>query len=166
MKLTGLVSLCSAIALTGFYLAFLLNKKIRLLNALCNFFSDMGEMGKTGLWDIAEILARLSGKYKELSFIEDVLSLYEGGENLREIWEREIESFCPFYISSEIKGLLSSFSEVMGRSTREGFIKRCEDFSSSAQRLLIAEEKHYEKNRTVTMYSGVLAAAAIFFILI
>ena len=49
---------------------------------------------------------------------------------------------------------------------REGFVKRCEDFSSLAGRLLLSEERRYEKNRTAIMYSGVLAAAAIFFILI
>ena len=160
------MSLCTAIALTGFYLAFLQNKKIRLLRELSAFFSDMGEMGKTGLWDIREILEKLSLKYKGLSFTGNVLSFYESGENLREIWEREIGNFCPFYINAEIKNLLTSFSEVLGRCTREGFVKRCEDFSSFAEKLLIAEEKRYEKNRTVTMYSGVLAAAAIFFILI
>lgn len=123
-------------------------------------------MGKTGLWDFRVILEKLSPKYKSLTFTENVLFYYESGENLREIWEREIEKFCPFYVRTEIKKLLSSFSEVFGRCTKESFVKRCGDFLCFAEKLLLSEEKRYEKNCTVTVYSGVLAAAAIFFIFI
>lgn len=166
MKSAGLLSLCTAIALTGFYLAFLQNRKIRLLKELSAFFSDMGEMGKTGLWDFREILERLYPKYKGLTFVGSVIANYDCGENLKEIWEQETGNFCPLYISAEMKKLLSSFADVFGRCSREGFVKRCRDFSDIAEGLLASEEKRYEKNRTVTVYSGVLAAAAIFFIFI
>lgn len=162
------MSLCTAIALTGFYLAFLQNKRLQLLKELCAFFSDMGEKGGTGFSDFREIFTCLSKKrkYRRLTFIDAVLSRYDSGENLKEIWDCEVQAFCPFYINSDMQSLLLSFSDVFGRCTKESFIKRCEDFSSLARKLLSEEEKRYEKNRSITVYSGVLAAAAIFFILI
>jgi hypothetical protein len=40
----------------------------------------------------------------------------------------------------------------------------CSDFYGIAEDLLVREQKRYEQNRSMTVYSGVLTAAAIFFI--
>ncbi len=154
--------------MTGFYLSFLQNKRLQLLKDLCAFFSDMGDLGGTGFSDFSEIFTLLAKKrkYRRLTFIDAVLSRYDSGENLKEIWDCQVRDFCPFYINSDIQSLLLSFSDVFGRCSKESFIKRCGDFSSLARKLLSEEEKRYEKNRSMTVFSGVLAAAAIFFILI
>ncbi len=162
------MSICTAIALTGFYLSYLQNKRLKVLRELCAFFSETGELGGTGFSDFTGIFKSLAEnrKYTRLTFIERVISRYDSGENLKEIWEDEVQTFCPFYINSGIKPLLLSFSEVFGRCTRDSFIKRCEEYSFLAGKILSEEEKRYEKNRSITVYSGVLTAAAIFFILI
>ena len=168
MKLAGLVSICTAITLTGFYLSYLQNKRLKVLRELCAFFSETGELGGTGFSDFTGIFKSLAEnrKYTRLTFIEGVLSRYDSGENLKEIWEDEIRQFCPFYVNYGIKQLLLSFSEVFGRCTRDSFIKRCEEYSSFAEKILSEEEKRYEKNRSITVYSGALTAAAVFFIFI
>lgn len=160
------MSLCTAIALSGLYLSFLQNKRLRLLRDISGFFTEMGEMGGTGISDFREIFTYLSEKekYRRLTFIKTVLSRYDSGENLKEIWECEVQAFCPFYIKPDLRSLLLSFSDVFGRCPRESFIKKCEAFSSLARKLLSEEEKRYDKNRSMTVYSGVLAAAAVFFI--
>ncbi len=162
------MSICTAIALTGFYLSYLQNKRLKVLRELCAFFSETGELGGTGFSDFTGIFKSLAEnrKYTRLTFIERVISRYDSGENLKEIWEDEVQTFCPFYINSAVKPLLLSFSEVFGRCTRDSFIKRCEEYSFLAGKILSEEEKRYEKNRSITVYSGVLTAAAIFFILI
>lgn len=162
------MSLCTAIALSGLYLSLLQNKRLQLLRDICAFFREMRELGGTGFSSFPEIFERLSGerKYRRLTFIDTVASRYESGQNLREIWDCTVQSFCPLYMNSAIKGLLLSFSDVFGRCTREDFIKRCGELSVLAEGLLSASEKRYEKNRSMTVYSGVLAAAAIFFIFI
>ncbi len=162
------MSLCTAITLSGLYLSLLQNKRLRLLRELCAFFGDIGELAGSGRSDFTEIFSSLSEarKYRYLTFIDTVASRYESGQNLKEVWKSAVQSFCPFFINSEIKTLLFSFSDVFGRCTREGFLKRCGEISSLAGRLLSEEEKRYEKNRSMTVYSGVLAAAAIFFIFI
>lgn len=162
------MSLCTAIALSGLYLSFLQNKRLKLLREICDFFAETGELGRTAFSDFTGIFESLVSrrKYKRLTFIEKVLSRYDCGENLKEIWYAEAEAFCPFYINAEAKRLLLSFSEVFGRGTRESFINRCGDYSLLARKILSEEERRYEKNRGITVYSGVLAAAAVFFIFI
>ena len=160
--------MCTAIALSGLYLSLLQNKRLRLLRELCAFFGDIGELAGSGRSDFTEIFSRLSEarKYRYLTFIDTVASRYESGQNLKEVWKCAVQSFCPLYMNSAIKDLLLSFSDVFGRCTREDFIKRCGELSVLAEGLLSASEKRYEKNRSMTVYSGVLAAAAIFFIFI
>ena len=168
MKWAGLVSLCTAIALTGLYLSRLQGKKLKFIKELNSFFCEIGEMGDAGLSDFRGMLHRLrgTGKYKELKGIIDAVSGYESGENLKALWDSAVGTFCPFYVNSEIRSLLLSFSEIFGRGTRDSFVRRCKDLSFAAGSISEAEEKKYEKNRGITVYSAVLTAAAIFFILI
>lgn len=155
-------------AMTGFYLSFLHKKKLDILKNLSLFFEELGELCKTGLFDFPHCLKMLceKPKYKELTFIKNVISQYKSGENLKNIWENALKSWCPFYINPEVRGYLLSFSEAFGKSTREGFSGRCRDYSSYIRKISLAEESKWEKNRDLTVYSGVLIATAIFFILV
>lgn len=161
------MSLCTAIALTGLYLSFLQTKKIKFLKELCDFFFCIEELGRNGQTDFSGIFENLSAmkKYRELIFIDKITENCGLGENLKENWLSQVKTFCPFYINSGIKSLLVSFSGAFGKCTRESFIAKCSDFSSRAEKLLAEEEKRYEKNRNLTVFSGVLVSAAVFFIL-
>lgn len=129
-----------------------------------SFFEELGELCRTGTIDFSCCLKKLSDR--KLYFIENIISRYKDGENLKVIWEKAVKSNCPFYIGSETKNMLLSFSEILGKGTREDFCKRCADFSSAFEKAVITEERNREKNRSLPVYAGVLTAAALFFILI
>jgi len=154
--------------MTGFYLSCLHRKKLDILRNLSLFFEELGELCKTGLFDFPLCLKMLGEKqkYKDLTFIKTVLSEYRNGENLKDVWENSLKGWCPLYVNSEIRGYMLSFSEVFGKSTRESFSNRCRDYSSYIRRIYLSEESKWEKNRDLTVYSGVLAAVALFFIFV
>ncbi len=154
--------------MSGIYLSFLHKKKLSILKRLCDFFYEFGQLCSIGTYDIPDCFEKLSsaGAFSELTFINDILSLYSSGENLKEIWYRSADGFCPFYLEQNAKQQLHSFGDVLGKVSKESFLERCEAFSSAFKKMAEKEELRWEKNRDITVYSGLLVAAAVFFIFI
>lgn len=86
------------------------------------------------------------------------------GANIKILWEAAVEkSAGAIYCSSE-KSLLLQFSSALGRQTREEFLSVCtalsQEFSLRAERL----RRSWEKTGESVALTGVLIAAAVFFI--
>ena len=162
------MSLCAAIALTGLYLSYLHGKRLKFLKELASFFEELGQLCFSGTGDICLCLERLYKKQKhnELTFLGEILCEYKNGDNFKEVWKRSVKNNSSYLADSEVNLLLEAFSEAFGKGTREDFCKSCSDYSVVFRQLFEREEKKREKSRELTVYSGVLAAAAVFFIFI
>ncbi len=69
-------------------------------------------------------------------------------------------------MSKAARELLLSFQECFGKIPLDVFSEKCEGYGKRFFALYEKEEALWEKNKTLFLSSGVLAAAAVFLILI
>ncbi len=89
------------------------------------------------------------------------------GCDVKEIWAECINSdkkiLC---LDAASKELLLSFRDCFGNIPLNIFCDKCIRFGERFALLSQKEEAAWEKNRSLVLSSGVLAAAAVFFILV
>ena len=88
---------------------------------------------------------------------------FSSGDNLKSLWLRAV-NMENNTISRNAKESLSEFSEAFGKESKEGFCSRCLYFADSFSSEYEKEKAKWEKNREITVYTGILAGAALFFI--
>lgn len=89
------------------------------------------------------------------------------GCNIRDLWRDSLNSDKELYVLDKAsKELLLSFQECFGKNPLCVFSEKCKSYGSRFLSLFEEEQAMWEKNRTLFLSSGILAAAAVFFIMV
>lgn len=169
MKYIGLTALCAALSMTGLYFSRLHNKKMRLMKTLADFFFSFSQAAVMLETDISECIKRLGNlpKFAGLEFPSFFDERFVFGCDVKEIWNESVnEDKSLIYLDSSAKALLLSFCECFGKYPLNVFSDKCIFYGEQFTGLYQKEEARWEKNRSLVLSSGVLAAAAVFFVLI
>ena len=169
MKLTGIAALCLAVSLSGIYAAFVRRKRLQLLFDIADFFLELSGSVRLCCCDIIGIIDRISRRdvFRNLDFLSELLDENADGCNLKQLWRSCISRSASLrFIPTSAKNLLYSFCDYFGKLPPESFCEKCLLYSESFRKLAISENEKWEKNRSLIVSSGILCAAAVFFILI
>ena len=126
----------------------------------------MQRLSGFGIYSLEEIFSRLSAdeSLSALPFIREIFHGFSSGADMKKQWECCVEAFCVSYADKKTGNQLISFSAAFGKLSYEEFGLLCEKYYSDFALMAEREQKNWEKNREITVYSGVLVAAAVFFI--
>ncbi len=169
MRFLGLTALCLAVSLSGIYVSLLRKKKLKVLSVAADFFFELAESVRLRYGDIIsciDIICSREGS-ESLDFIFEIKRKYTDGCNIKKVWSdcvRESSSVRGLPVAA--RELLLAFGDNLGKLPSDGFCEKCRMYSDALRKLAITENDKWEKNRTLIMSSGVLCAAAVFFILI
>ena len=155
--------------MTGFYISRQHGKKIKILKALEDFFYGFSQFMPPTEDGIAGCIKRLSiaESLKELSFPKIFSENFYFGCDVRKLWRESIsDDIAVNYIGEQLKSVIVSFSDYFGNIPMDVFCSKCETFGGMFSEILQKENEKWEKNRSLFVSSGVLGAAAVFFILI
>ncbi len=169
MKLTGLAALCLAVSLSGIYASFVRRKRLRLLFDISDFFLELSCNVKLRCCDIIGSINRISRleNFRNLDFLAELLEGSRDGCNLKQLWCSCINGSVSLRaVPSAARSLLCSFSDYFGKLPPDSFSEKCILYSESFRKLAVSENEKWEKNRTLVVSSGILCAAAVFFVLI
>lgn len=144
-------------------------KNLEFIKKLSELFSEFSSLTSLYELDAINCIEKLSlmPVFSSLRFLFVILKDYYIGCNMRELWINSVNNFCPlpFYMR-EIKELLISFSDTLGKYSREEFSAKCILFSEKIRKIYEAEAEKWEKNRSLHLGTGVFTAAAVFIIFI
>ncbi len=158
--------LCLAIALSGIYIADRARKRAEKLRLISLFFSECIRLCRTDRYSALELLRELSSDRRLacLEFLEPAVAEMDEGENLKMLWCRGVSACAEALPDRESLSLLLQFSSALGRPSREEFLECCDSLHTAFNEKAHMERQKWEKSREAVVCSGVLAAAAIFFI--
>ena len=165
MKFAGLTVLTLSIALTGIYISAAERKKAEILQKISLFFYEMRRLCQKGSYTIEEVFRKTAcmNELQGLDFPVFLNENFSSGENLKSLWLQAV-SYENKSLSRKARDSLSAFSEEFGKESREGFCSRCLYYGELFEDEARKEKAKWEKNREITVYTGILAAAAVFFI--
>ena len=158
--------LCLAVALSGIYIADSRRRRAEKLRLISFFLSECIRLCKTDRYSVCELLTELSSDIRlcSLEFLKNAAAKMKEGENLRRIWNEAVNASEEFLPDRESLTLLLQLSSAFGRPTRDEFLGLCSRLQNAFSEKAQAERLKWEKSREAMVCSGVLAAAAIFFI--
>lgn len=168
LKLLGLTVLCLSFSVSGIYISRMYGNKIKLMRTLADFFYNLAEYSSLFTLDFCRLIDKLASdeRFSHLSFIDEINGSCFFGCNVRESWDKQIRASREYIVLGRSSGeLLCSFSNTFGKCSCEEFMKKCRDFSRVFAEKAEAEEKKWEKNKSLISLSGVLFASVVFLIL-
>lgn len=169
MRFIGVAAVCLAFSLSGIYVSFIKKKRIKVLFDTADFFSGLSDEVKLRRGDvlccIENICARDGGRTPE--FINEIKEKCCSGCNVKEVWNDCISrsSLLKFF-PSVARDRLFSFSDNLGKLPPDVFCEKCRIYADAFRKIATGENEKWEKSRTLITSSGVLCAAAVFFILL
>lgn len=165
MKFISLAVLGLSCVMTGQYISYRLNRRVRILEKLLLMFTMTENEISYLCRPTAELIEKLSEKeeLKELDFLSECLSLYKDCGDIERAWIASIsESRC---VDLSDSGILFSFGENLGKSDEEGQRSNCRYHAELAkEKLNLAREKR-DKYSSLSCGLGAMTGIGLFIIL-
>lgn len=165
MKIISLVVLGLSCVMTGQYISYRLNRRVRILEKLLLMFTMTENEISYLCRPTAELIEKLSEKeeLKELDFLSECLSIYKDCGDIERAWIASVsESRC---VDRSDSGILFSFGENLGKSDEEGQRSNCRYHAELAkERLNLAREKR-DKYSSLSCGLGAMTGIGLFIIL-
>ncbi len=169
MKFIGLAALCLAVSLSGIYISFIRKRRLKILFDTADFFFELSDAVRLRRGDIINCIDSLCRRegFGNLDFINEIKEKCTEGCNIKKVWTDCIKKSSSLKsIPISAREMLCSFSDNFGKLPPDSFCEKCRIYSEIFRKIAISENEKWEKNRTLIMSSGVLCAAAVFFILV
>ena len=165
MKFISLAVLGLSCVMTGQYISYRLNRRVRILEKLLLMFTMTENEISYLCRPTAELIEKLSEKeeLKELDFLSECLSIYKDCGDIERAWIASIsESRC---VDLSDSGILFSFGENLGKSDEEGQRSNCRYHAELAkEKLNLAREKR-DKYSSLSCGLGAMTGIGLFIIL-
>lgn len=144
-------------------------RNLEYIKKLSDFFREFSALTSLYELDAVSCIERISlmPGFSALKLLSHIKEAHYPGCNLRELWKDSVYNFSglPFYMN-EVKELLMSFSDALGKYSREDFSSKCLAFADKIQEIYEREKSKWEKNRSLHLGAGLFTAAAVFIIFI
>ncbi len=169
MKFIGLSGLCLAFSLSGIYVSLIKKRRIGLLFEIAEFFGELSDSVMLRRGDILCCIKLMSSRdgFPCSDFANEISVKCTPGCNMKDVWVDCIKG-SPYLkgLSADASERLCGFSDNFGKLPPDVFCEKCRIYSEAFRKIATGENEKWEKNRTLIMSSGVLCAAAVFFILL
>ena len=163
MRYIGAAALSCAALLISVWLNARRKRRGALLGRLADFFTAFGAYTELSPLDVAAAARRLArnGGFGQLGFLPPFADRCDGAD-VRRVWREETASFSDAsLLTGEERELLEGFADRFGLTSLAAFTEACRQYAALFAGFREKDRREREKNGSLLLGAGALAAALL-----
>lgn len=168
-KYVSIALLCAAVLLAGLNAVYERRRSVRLLGGLAGFFSSLEKAVSVGGNGLLEALAALQtcGGQGAFTFPGETLSRYAPGDDLAQVWRSAaLGDRLLGKTGAENTAAVCSLADLFADTSPSAIAGACRELSAEFGRKAAEAAESFAKNERLFYTGSLLAAAAVFIIMI